>query len=254
MVVFYINTSYICEKKTHMDQFKHIFNATSIYDTMFFTVKTAIEYKNIDQFEEKNPQLYNIWSHISQKRFGALDDNTYLTRAGNMPEFSKITSITLGGYRPDKERLYTLTIDDGNEVELLKKFFDILNSFQQKKLDGFLFGHNISKFDIPFLIKRGLRNNLKIPKILKSNLMAKPWENGILDSLDLWKFTGNEYMPFILIAEFLNLKYDELPDNETFSHIYWNAGTEDEAKKWIRIKSQAYIYTLIELYNKLREM
>ena len=83
--------------------------------------------------------------------------------------------------------------------------------------------------------------------------MAKPWENGILDSLDLWKFTGNEYMTFKLIAEFLNLKYDELPDNESISLMYWNGGYE-EVMPWIKVKSEAHVYTLIELYNKLREM
>jgi len=236
-----------------MDQFKHIFNSISIYDTMFFTVKTATEYSNINQFEKKNETLFYIWSNISQKRFGVLDDNTYLTRAGNMAEFTKIISITLGGYKPDKKNTYTLTINDNDESEILKKFFNILNSFQQKKLDGYIFGHNITKFDIPFLIKRGLKYEIKIPKILKSNLMAKPWENGIFDSLDLWKFTGNEYMPLKLIAEFLNLKYDELPDNESISHMYWNA-TDNEIMPWIKVKSEAHIYTLIELYNKLKNM
>ncbi len=236
-----------------MDQFKHIFNSISIYDTMFFTVKTATEYKSISQFEEKNPDLYYIWSNISQKRFGELNDSSYLTRAGNMPEFTKIISITLGGYKPDKENTYTHTISDSNEAELLKKFFELLNRFQQKKSDGFLFGHNISKFDIPFLIKRGLKYNLKVPRILKNNLMAKPWENGILDSLELWKFTGNEYMPLKLIAEFLNLKYDELPDNESIGHMYWN-GETSKVMNWVQQKSEAQVETLIELYNKLRNM
>ena len=236
-----------------MDQFKHIFNATSIYDTMFFTVKTATEYRDINQFEEKNPELYNIWSNISQKRFGALNNEIYISRASNMPEFTKILSVSFGGYRPDKENTYVVTINDDNEKELLSKFFDILNKFQSKKLDGFIFGHNVSKFDITFLIKRGLKYGLKIPKILKNNLMAKPWENGILDSLELWKFTGHEYMPLKLIAEYLNLKYDELPDNETISHMYWN-GDSAKVVPWIKMKSEAHVMTLIEFYNKLRNM
>jgi uncharacterized protein YprB with RNaseH-like and TPR domain len=49
-----------------------------------------------------------------------------------------------------------------------------------------LCGHNAKEFDIPFLARRMIINNIAIPD--KLNLFEKPWEIPHLDTLELWKF------------------------------------------------------------------
>ena len=47
--------------------------------------------------------------------------------------------------------------------------------------------HNAKEFDFPFLSKRILINDLKLPKLL--NIAGKkPWELNHLDTMDLWRF------------------------------------------------------------------
>jgi len=48
-------------------------------------------------------------------------------------------------------------------------------------------GHNIKEFDIPYICRRMLINNLPMPLQLQIN-NRKPWEVNLMDTLDYWKF------------------------------------------------------------------
>jgi len=50
-----------------------------------------------------------------------------------------------------------------------------------------LYGHNAKEFDIPYIARRMIINQMAIPS--KLNLFGKkPWEIPHLDTLELWKF------------------------------------------------------------------
>ncbi|HNF72122.1 MAG TPA: ribonuclease H-like domain-containing protein, partial [Chitinophagaceae bacterium] len=59
-------------------------------------------------------------------------------------------------------------------------------------------GHNIREFDLPFLCRRMLIQNIPLPRILKDLQSKKPWENPVCDTLQWWKF--GEYKQFTSLA------------------------------------------------------
>jgi uncharacterized protein YprB with RNaseH-like and TPR domain len=69
--------------------------------------------------------------------------------------------------------------------EILKDFNNLLdNHFNQPQ--HILCGHNAKEFDIPFLARRMIINQILPDKL---NLFGKkPWEIPHLDTLELWKF------------------------------------------------------------------
>lgn len=232
-----------------MDQFKHVFNAPSLYDVLFFDVITITEYNSVDSFKEKDINGFLHWTRISEKKFDSVDNKTYMETACFMPEYSKIVAISYGGFYVDNGEMknYFKTIT-GEENIILDRFFKIMNDFKKKKQDGFLCGHNISGHHIPTLVKRGLKHKFKIPTSIKNNLMAKPWENAIIDTIDLWKFTGNEYVSLDAITHFLNIdiNYYDLP---LLNNRIWN---EEEFN--LENISKIRFEHLIKLYSKLRDM
>ena len=124
-------------------------------------------------------------------------------------------------------------------------------------------GHNINNYDIPLLIKRHIlhrdkfERNKELPFILKNCLNAKPWESGIVDTINVWRFNGNDYMPLMLIADYLELKKTvELKTLADVSRAYWNtvADKPEEALEYVSLQSATQTNLVIQLINELRQL
>lgn len=218
-----------------MEDFKHLFNITSLYDTIFIKIDT----KTI--LQQENLINNHNWMNFIKKRYPNECDSTLFELNENKskyhPEFSEITSISWGVVKVDMNGNILKeirSVSGHTEKQKLETFFKILELFREKKLDGIICGHNILGYEIPFLIKRGLKYNLKIPKSIKNNLLAKPWEYNIVDTINLWRFTGNDYVALDLISEYLGFKNDNF------------VNPDDKTKNGVNL--------IIELYIKLREM
>jgi len=125
-----------------------------------------------------------------------------------------------------------------------------------------LCGHNIMNYDIPMLIKRFLIHRSKfenktLPLLLKKSLDSKPWESKIIDSVNVWKFNGNDYTPLMLIADYLGLKktvdLDALP---VLSTTYWETLKEspEKALEYISLQSATQTNLVVQLINELRQL
>ncbi len=97
--------------------------------------------------------------------------------------------VSLSAYLPPDGdrltfRLKSLAAD--NESLILKEFAEILNG-RSRQTAVQLCGHNIKEFDVPFVCRRMLINNLSIPAVI--NVAGKkPWEVPFIDTLELWRF------------------------------------------------------------------
>lgn len=231
-----------------MDQFKHVFNTPSLYETLFFDVVTTTEYESYSKFMAENYGSYLHWMNYAKKKYGQVDGELYMETASYLPEYAEIKAIAYGGYYLDQGSMksYHHVISNKDENEIIDEFFGILNRFKTKHQDGYLCGHNMNGFHIPMLIKRGLKHGFKIPKSIKNNLIAKPWENAIIDTLDLWKFNGNGYVTLESIANFFNLK--SRIEYEKTNQLIWDGKLSASD-----IASHRY-EVLVRLYSKLRNM
>lgn len=260
-----------------MALFEDVFNKASIYEMLFFNVKTVLINPSIKDLEIENKPLYDRWKYISESKYNAeiVDEKhaqeIYEKNAPYYAEYTKIVAITYATLYSENGTLkrYFKKIVNDNEFVVIEHFFDVLHHLSSEGVTSqpqyfpMLCGHNIIGFDIPVLIKRFLvyRNkfetNKKIPLILKRSLSVKPWESGVIDTINVWKFNGYDNTSLMLIADFLGLKktVDLLPLNE-LSKYYWNNFKEkpDETLDYISLQSATQTNLVIQLMNELRQL
>jgi len=113
----------------------------------------------------------------------------YDNRSGIYAEFGKIIVISVWYISVDESgnkgfRMKSFSWDD--EAAILIEFFELLNGHFDKKYHR-LCGHNIKEFDIPYICRRALVNNIPLPNIIDIS-GKKPREVNHLDTLEFWKF------------------------------------------------------------------
>lgn len=256
--------------------FDEVFNASAIYDMLFFNVKAVLIHPTLKELEEKNKPMFNRWNYIAETKYNAsvVDEKyaqqIYEKNAVSHPEFNKIVVITYGNLYKDNDsnevKRYLKKISGHDEANVIEQFMEVLNvvSSDGSKSDSYptIGGHNIISYDIPLLIKRYIanRNSISIkrlPYILKRSLNIKPWETGLMDTVNVWKFNGYDYSSLMLIADFLGLKKNiDLMTNSELSKYYWEniASKPDETLDFIGKQSATQVNLVIQLLNELRQI
>lgn len=263
-----------------MALFDEVFSKSSIYDMIFFNIKTVLIYPTPKELKLNNSQMYDRWDYLAKLKYNAkvfdeTDSKTkgyldiiYQENAIQYPEFSKIIAISYATLYNDNDgnmKKKLIKIVNSDETIIIDDFITVL-----KKLSGensksgqiysILCGHNIISYDIPFIIKRFLYNrnklhNKQLPPILKKALSAKPWESGVIDTVNVWKFNGFDYSPLMLIADFLNLKKTtELITSTNLSKYYWNniSIKPEETFEYISLQSAIQTNLVIQIMIELR--
>ena len=262
-----------------MSLFLTTFNKSSIYDMLFFNVKSVLEHPTLEDLKNNKPELFQRWKYISKIKYGVdfesgdsdLIRGTYEEKAIKLPEFTKIVCITYarvyskdGGLKRDFKKITHL-----NEFDNIQIFMDVLHQISSDGMKStpkyfpVLCGYNIIANDIPLLIKRHIhyRNkfetNKQIPYLLKLTLDSKPWESVVVDILNVWKFNGFDYAPLMLIAEHMGLKrtVDLIPDSE-LSKYYWKNidDNQEETLDYITKQSINQTNLVIQFINEMRQL
>jgi len=271
--------------------FDTVFNPSSIYEPnmRFINVKSVLIYPTLEELKKNNKPLFDSWSNLSKTKYGfdmnvthsiagTMTDETpicaqkiYEDNAPNYPEYSRIIAITYAKVfvEDNKPKSNIMNFFGEEEHRILEQFMEVLYQLSSDGVQStpkyfpMLCGHNIINHDIPFLIKRFIINKNKfeikkgLPLILKKCLSAKPWESDIVDTVNVWKFNGYDYISLMLIADFMGLKktVDLLPNNE-LSKYYWNNVKEkpEETLKFILLQSATQTNLVIHLMNELRRL
>jgi predicted PolB exonuclease-like 3'-5' exonuclease len=119
------------------------------------------------------------------------------------PEFCKIVCVSYGYYKKGGETEIKSVYGD-DEKKLLSTVADLFGKVDKSSL--YLCGAAIQRYDMPWLSKRMMSNNIVPP----SNLNVygkKPWDIEIYDIMQVWG-QGNlqeSYTPMELIAASLNI-------------------------------------------------
>ncbi|MEM6966983.1 MAG: 3'-5' exonuclease [Bacteroidota bacterium] len=151
-------------------------------------------------YDELNEDFQYLWKLKSKSVLRKYDEEitdeeasaAYKDKAGIYAEFGKIICISVGvvGRHPDTKELFVRlkSFASENETDLLKDFSQMVQQYYNNTSTHFFCGHNIREFDIPYICRRMLINQLPLPNSL--NLAGKkPWETKhLLDTLELWKF------------------------------------------------------------------
>ncbi|MFD1094452.1 3'-5' exonuclease [Salegentibacter chungangensis] len=152
---------------------------------LFLDIETVPEFESYHRLSDDKKLLWEEKTLYQRKDEFTAEE--FYDRAGIWAEFGKIVCISVGFFHfKEQDREFRITTFSGAEKDLLKAFSALLDEhfFRPQHL---LCAHNGKEFDFPFIARRLLINDLKLPA--KLNLFGKkPWEVPHLDTLELWKF------------------------------------------------------------------
>jgi 3'-5' exonuclease len=174
--------------------------------------------------------LDNEWQELwTQKIRKSLPPDTtveeyYPMRAAILAEFAKVVCISFGYFKKENNEwlLRIKSYRSENEKEILAAFNATLKQMHANNHHWTFTGHNIKEFDVPFLCRRMLINNIPIPPYIDFQNM-KPWETPILDTLHLWRFGDyKHYTSLKLLAAALGVPSpkDDI-DGSQVGDVYW---------------------------------
>jgi 3'-5' exonuclease len=190
---------------------------------LIIDIETVSEKENYNSLDI---QWKELWKDKVDR---SLPENTsaeeyYPLRAGVMAEFAKIICISIGYFRKEGKsfQLRIKSIYGDNEKELLQSFVATVDQLESVRSNRSFTGHNIKEFDIPFLCRRLLVNDLPIPDYLDFQNM-KPWETNMIDTFQHWRFGDyKNYTSLKLLAATLGIPSpkDDI-DGSMVGEVYW---------------------------------
>ncbi len=196
----------------------------SIYDLLLIDIETVPQYQDYLQLTEVWQSLWcDKISKIMPENFSP--EECYLQRAGILAEFGKVICISTGYFINDKDNELVLRVKSiygDDEKLLLESFKDLIDKMYKHNKHFEFAGHNVREFDIPYLCRRMLINELQLPAPLQIH-GAKPWEVKMVDTLQWWKFGDyKNYISLNLLANVLNVPTSKTDmDGSMVQHVYY---------------------------------
>lgn len=180
---------------------------TSLFNLFLIDIETVPCFQ---RFEQLPDEFKILWADKISKTVPetlSLEDS-YLLRAGILAEFGKIVCISAGYFFQNSNNEICFKVKSiccEEEKDILNNFIQIVNSFQKRNNNFQFGGHNIREFDIPYICRRLLINNIPLPSYLQIH-GAKPWEIEMVDTLQWWKFGDyKNYISLNLLANVLGV-------------------------------------------------
>lgn len=127
------------------------------------------------------PETIAKW--IAESKPAAIDEAIAKTSLDGA--FGRVCVI---GWALDDERVQTVHgLDEPTVLQAFSERIDNLRVF-----DCTVVGHNVTSFDLRFLVQRYIVNGIKPPAIIARAAQAKPWEaEKVYDTMVQWAGTGN---------------------------------------------------------------
>jgi uncharacterized protein YprB with RNaseH-like and TPR domain len=187
---------------------------------LFLDIETVPEEED---FQELDDTMKVLWEQKTlYQRKEEFTAEAFYDRAGIWAEFGKIVCLSVGYFVNKGDiRNFRVTSFFGDEKKILKDFTNLLeNHFNLAS--HVLCGHNAKEFDIPFIARRMIINQIPIPN--KLNLFGKkPWEIPHLDTLELWKFGDYKHFTSLkLLTKILGIPSPKGDiDGSQVAHVYY---------------------------------
>lgn len=215
---------------------------------LFIDIETVPQTRYFNDLSNEFKEFWEIKSRYFRKENETAED--VYERAGIYAEFGKIICVSAGYiyYKNKEKHLKLKSIYGHDEKQLLLDFVTLLNNFQNKK-DLTLCAHNGKEFDFPYLSRRILINQVKLPKVL-SVAGKKPWEVNFFDTMELWKFGDYKHFTSLnLLTHLFNIPTpkDDI-DGSMVASVYYENNDLDRIVRYCE-KDVIAIAQLFLKYN-----
>lgn len=224
-----------------------------LHNFLIVDIETVSGSENI---EHLSPQLQSHWKKKAQFIKNEQEKSAealYEDRAAIYAEFGKIIVIGMGFYHlwKGKPALRVKSIASHNEKELLLAFKEIIETkFDPEALK--LCAHNGKEFDFPYLCRRMLINDIRIPWSLDIS-GKKPWEINHVDTMELWKFGDwKSFTSLDLLTSVFNIPSSKTElDGSMVTKTYYH---EEDGLKKIEEYCQRDVIATAQLYLRLNNI
>lgn len=219
-----------------------MYSSSELKGMLFIDIETCSQYRNLDDLEKNGPEgLLDLWIKKAESirlyeedKRDLTDSELYEKCASIYAEFGKINTISIGQIAfdeigmPHDSKIKSFYGED--EIQLLEDFNNTMRAVFAKNPNVKLIGHNIKKFDMPWIVKRSLVNGI-IPPTQFHFQKQKPWENCLLDTYEIWKFGGYNSSSLDMICNLFGIPSpkDAMKNYEVSEH-YWNGNIENIMK------------------------
>lgn len=207
---------------------------------IFIDIETSSGYEDYETFATNHPKEIKFWNRKAEQLRDTKDlqDKTdaglYKSHAALYPEFGRIVCISIGQIRFDqfdKPEFLAKSFYGKNERDNILDFINFSRAIFNKVPDVKFVGHNVKNFDMPYIMKKAFIYNIKIPTRFHFH-DVKPWENCLVDTLNLWRSSGIGYVSLEHLTILLNVdnpKEAEVYENEHggIARAFWNNKLEE---------------------------
>jgi hypothetical protein len=238
-----------------------VFDSFDLYNILFLDIETAPAVAEFDDLSEELQEIWGIKCRTILRRTEEeieFDDmaETFKTRAGIYAEFGKIICISVGFLtrQPDSSEPILRLKSFSNHVEavVIDDFTDLLTRHFNNPDKFAICGHNIREFDIPYICRRSLVNQLPLPRMLDI-AGKKPWETKhLLDTLEMWKFGDiKNYTSLRLLAALFDIPSpkDDISGADV-GRVYW----EDRDLDRIATYCEKDVLATVQLFLRLKRL
>jgi len=221
----------------------------NLKNILFLDIETVPQESSFSNLAEESQELYALKTKYQRKEDFSPEE--FYERAGIWAEFGKIVCISVGFF--DKEmsdlsfRLKSFYGD--NEVEILIEFKNLLEQYFNHK-QHVLCAHNGKEFDFPYIARRMIINQIKLPE--KLNLFGKkPWEVAHLDTLEMWKFGDyKHYTSLKLLTSILGIDSPKGDiDGSMVGEVYYKENDLDRIAKYCENDTLAVAQVYLRFMN-----
>ena len=232
-----------------------------IANVLFLDIETVSAKPDYQSMSDDFKELWALKSRqFSRHQEGETSEEEleelFQARAGIFAEFGKIVCISVGVVHRDKEdqllKVRLKSFASENESELLHEFSQMVFKYYNNTNKFYFCGHNIKEFDIPYICRRMVVNQLPLPTAL-SLFGKKPWETQhLLDTLELWKFGDRKHFTSLkLLAALLGFPSpkDDM-DGSDVGRVYW----QEKGLDRIAFYCEKDVLATIQLFLRFKRM
>ena len=202
------------------------------------TVSIQPDYAGLDPRGQALWRQKTAWQARAAEHPWTEDDyaRQYADRAAIFAEFGKVIVISAGVLADggDGQVLRIKSFAGDDEAAVLQGFADLLEKKFNNPNRHVLCGHNIKEFDIPYLCRRMMVNEIPLPTLLQV-AGKKPWEiKHLADTFELWKFGDmKNFTSLDLLAYTLGIPSPkENMDGSMVGHAYWAEQRLDDIRQY----------------------
>jgi hypothetical protein len=225
-------------------------NESELQLLLFFDLETSSEYSSFEELEKFNPRKSLLWKSKAEKSKAKDPERwedyrkAYTDFSPLSPEFGRIVcgsfcyivqASTNGDmhWSGKMKSFYDTSADENSEKAVLKSISDLLYNIDRSGKAMRLCGHNIKKFDIPWLVKRMIINKVPVPPQLQI-WGKKPWEMTHLDTSEMWSLgVWDSYTSLDLLACSLGVPSPkENMKGEYVGRAFWDEKLYDKIAKY----------------------